>query len=104
MEQEHPNNQRNRDNARGCHATYFFLDGKSFKESFLPVSDCSYEYLLHKEGPMEIFWMHGSHSVISQNQEYFRFEGAIYPKHMLEKVQWVEFIPEWDGDFPKIPE
>lgn len=103
--EEHPNNQRNRDRARGCHATYHFFDGRSFRRSLLPMVSFNYAMDFGRtEKPTEVFWNDGKSFVVNENQKFFFGDDFVQPFHQLKFINLEEFTPVWDGDIPRMPE
>lgn len=102
---EHPNNKRNRDMARGCHATYHFLDGRFYRTSFLPKPSSNYGLQLRgNKDPEEVFWWDGKYEVVTGEPNYFFGPDFVQPFHQLKFINLEEFIPVWDGNIPRLPE
>lgn len=99
---EHPNNQRNRDRAKGCYATFHFRDGSAHSMTFMPtemsslwMDDCE---------TREKLWMYGAHQIPHQLNQKFIYTHSCYMNvSEIVKVSWEEFVPIWICDVPGDP-
>lgn len=97
---EHPNNQLNRDRAKGCCVTFHFRDGTTHVRSFLPDS----WNFSDAEEPKEVFWRDGFNMIYDMlDQKFIRTESSFMNVSEIRKVTWREFAPLWNGNFPYDP-